>query len=150
MSSSFAPGVASSTPEKPVSPATLSAEARRAMWSQFLGFGMDAYDMAMVIVLSPILQKIFAPPTLSPVGQFLSVALLYAATMAARPVGGAVFGHFADKLGRRLLLVITIGGVGVMSVACALVPSPETIGLPAAYAIFMAMRFVMGCFFGGE
>ena len=30
------------------------------MWSQFLGFGMDAYDMAMVVVLTPVLSKTFA------------------------------------------------------------------------------------------
>ena len=120
------------------------------MWSQFLGFGMDAYDMAMVVVLAPVLAETFASPQLGPTGRFLMVALLYAVTMAARPLGAAFFGHYADKTGRRFLLVLTIAGVGVLSVACAIIPSPARIGLSAAYAVFMVVRFFMGCFFGGE
>lgn len=65
----------------------MSPGARRAMMSQFLGFGMDAYDMAMVVVLSSILAKVFAFPRLGPTGRFLIVALLYAATAAARLLG---------------------------------------------------------------
>lgn len=128
----------------------LTIDARRAMWAQFLGYGLDAYDMAMVIVLAPVLSKIFTSPELSEALQFLMVALLYAVTLAARPLGAAVFGHYADKIGRRSLLVVTIGGVGVMSAVCGLIPTPHKIGLTAAYAIFMAARFIMGCFFGGE
>jgi len=120
------------------------------MWSQFLGFGMDAYDMAMVVVLTPVLSKTFASPQLSVTGRFLMVALLYAVTMAARPVGALIFGHLADRMGRRSLLIITIAGVGALSAVCALIPSPARVGLTAAYTLFMAARFVMGCFFGGE
>ena len=128
----------------------LSIDAKRAMWAQFLGYGLDAYDMAMVIVLAPVLSKIFTSPKLSEAGQFLMVAILYAVTLAARPLGAAVFGHYADKIGRRSLLVVAIGGVGVMSSMCGFIPTPATIGLTAAYAIFMVTRFIMGCFFGGE
>jgi len=128
----------------------MSGYAKRAMWSQFLGFGMDAYDMAMVIVLSPVLAKIFAGKNLPEAWQFLSIAFLYAITMAARPVGAAIFGHYADTIGRRRLLLITIAGVGVMSVLCAVIPTPDQIGLVAAYLIFGVIRFFMGCFFGGE
>ncbi len=128
----------------------MSQDAKRAMWSQFLGFGMDAYDMAMIIVLAPVLAKIFASPKLSDAWQFLMVALLYAVTMAARPVGAAFFGHYADKVGRRFLLILTIAGVGLMSVLCACIPTPSQVGLVTAYVIFMIIRFLMGCFFGGE
>jgi MHS family proline/betaine transporter-like MFS transporter len=128
----------------------LTKDGRKAMWSQFLGFGMDAYDMAMVIVLSPLLAKIFASKNLPEAWQFLAIAFLYAITMAARPVGAAFFGHYADKIGRRKLLVVTIGGVGVMSVLCALLPTPDQIGLVPAYTLFGVIRFLMGCFFGGE
>jgi MHS family proline/betaine transporter-like MFS transporter len=128
----------------------MSGDAKRAMWSQFLGFGMDAYDMAMVVVLAPVLSKIFASKNIPEAWQFLAVAFLYAVTMAARPVGAAFFGHYADKIGRRFLLVLTIAGVGVASVACAFIPTPDQVGLVWAYSIFMFIRFIMGCFFGGE
>jgi hypothetical protein len=49
--------------------------ARRAMVSQFLGFGLDAYDMALVLVMAPVLTKHFAEPNQSAAWQYLSVVL---------------------------------------------------------------------------
>jgi MFS family permease len=127
-----------------------SKDAKRAAIFQFLGFSMDAYDMAMVIVLSPVLAKIFTAKNISEAWQFLAIAFLYAVTMAARPVGAAIFGHFADKIGRRMLLIVAIAGVGVMSGFSSILPTPAMIGLVPAYLVFMLVRFFMGCFFGGE
>lgn len=129
---------------------TFSPDAKRAMISQFLGFGLDAYDMALVIVLAPLLTKVFASPTHSEAWQYLSVAIFYSITMAARPVGAALFGHYADIIGRRNLLIYTIAGVGVMSLMSAFIPTKEQVGVVSAYIIFSILRFVMGCFFGGE
>lgn len=127
----------------------LSKETKMAMISQFLGFMLDAYDMALILIMAPILVKLFAPPSGSAAWQYISIVLLYSITMAARPVGSAIFGHYADKIGRRFLLVFTIGGVGLMSVLSAFLPTQATAGV-WAYAIFSVLRFVLGCFFGGE
>lgn len=127
----------------------LSRETRLAMFSQFLGFMLDAYDMAMVIVMAPILTKIFASPKGSETWQYLSIVFTYSITMAARPVGSAVFGHYADKIGRRFLLVLTISGVGVMSLLAGCLPTYQQVGV-WSYVIFCVLRFMMGCFFGGE
>jgi len=69
--------------------------------------------------------------------------------MAARPIGSAFFGHYADKIGRRFLLVLTIGGVGVMSLIAGFLPTYAQVGV-WSYVIFCVLRFFMGCFFGGE
>jgi len=130
--------------------AVVSKDAKRAMVSQFLGFGLDAYDMALVIVMAPLLTKVFATPTSSAAWQYLSVVLFYSITMAARPVGAAIFGHYADKIGRRFLLILTIGGVGVMSLLSAFIPTREQVGMGVAYLVFGILRFLMGVFFGGE
>jgi MHS family proline/betaine transporter-like MFS transporter len=127
----------------------LSKATRMAMISQFLGFMLDAYDMALVLVMAPILVKVFASPTGSEAWQYISIVLTYSITMAARPVGSAIFGHYADKIGRQLLLVITIAGVGVMSLVAAFLPTYQQMGA-WAYVLFCVLRFVMGCFFGGE
>ena len=63
----------------------LSSDGRKAMWSQFLGFGMDAYDMAMVIVLSPLLAKIFADKNLPEAWQFLAIASFIRSSELAEP-----------------------------------------------------------------
>ena len=126
----------------------LSNDTKKAMLSQFLGFGLDAYDMAMVVVLAPILTSYLLPQ----VGVWLGSTprfLLYSITMAARPVGSAFFGHFADKIGRRWLLVFTIAGVGLMSLLAGFLPTYAQVG-GWAYFIFSVLRFLMGCFFGGE
>jgi MFS family permease len=119
------------------------------MFSQFLGFGLDAYDMAMVVVLAPILKDLFIAPGGSAAWQYTKILLLYSITMAARPVGSAFFGHYADKIGRRWLLMFTIAGVGVMSLLSGFLPTYATVGA-LAYLLFSILRFLMGCFFGGE
>jgi len=128
---------------------TLSKQTKMAMISQFLGFGLDAYDMAMVIVMAPILGKIFISPKGSALWQYIAVVLGYSITMAARPVGSAFFGAYADKIGRRFLLIFTIGGVGVMSLLSGFLPTYAKAGA-SAYVLYCVLRFFMGCFFGGE
>ena len=127
----------------------LSKNAKMVMGSQFLGFMLDAYDMAIVLVMAPILVKMFSSPTGSEAWRYITIVFTYSITMAARPVGSAFFGHYADKIGRRFLLVLTIGGVGVMSFTSAFLPTYDQIGI-WAYVLFCLLRFVMGCFFGGE
>ncbi len=135
---------------QPGSSSIITKEAKRAMVSQFLGFGLDAYDMALVIVMAPILTKVFASPGQSGAWQYLTVVLFYSITMAARPLGSAIFGHYADKIGRRNLLIYTIAGVGVMSVLGALTPTREQVGAGTAFLVFGLIRLFMGIFFGGE
>ena len=127
----------------------LSKDTRMAMGSQFLGFMLDAYDMAIVLVMAPILVKIFSSPTGSEAWRYITIVLTYSITMAARPFGSAFFGHYADRIGRRLLLIQTIGGVGLMSLMSAFLPTYDQIGL-WAYILFCVLRFLMGFFFGGE
>jgi MFS family permease len=127
----------------------LSKTTRMAMISQFLGFGLDAYDMALVLVMAPILVKVFASPKGSEAWQFITIVLTYSITMAARPVGSAIFGHLADKIGRQSLLVVTIAGVGLMSLVAGFLPTYAQLGV-WSYVIFCILRFIMGCFFGGE
>ncbi|MGA3093295.1 MAG: MFS transporter [Terriglobales bacterium] len=129
--------------------AELSKDAKMAMVSQFLGFMLDAYDMALVLVMAPILVKVFVSPKGSAAWQYIVIVFSYSITMAARPIGSALFGRYADKMGRRFLLVLTIGGVGVMSVLGGFLPTYAQIGV-WSYVIFCTLRLLMGIFFGGE
>jgi MFS family permease len=127
----------------------LSKQTKMARASQFLGFMRDAYDMALVLVMAPILVKVFVSPHGSAAWQYITIVFSYSITMAARPVGSAIFGRYAGKIGRRFLLIFTIGGVGVMSLLGGFLPTYQQVGV-WSYVIFCALRFVMGCFFGGE
>ena len=77
----------------------LCKDTRMAMGSQFLGFMLDAYDMAIVLVMAPILVKIFSSPTGNEAWRYITIVLNYSITMAARPFGWAFFGHYADRIG---------------------------------------------------
>jgi MHS family proline/betaine transporter-like MFS transporter len=127
----------------------LSKDARMAMFSQFLGFMLDAYDMALVLVMAPILTKVFISPKGSAAWQYIVIVFTYSITMASRPIGSALFGRYADKIGRQFLLVLTIGGVGLMSLLGGFLPTYAQIGV-WSYVIFCVLRLVMGIFFGGE
>jgi MFS family permease len=127
----------------------LSKQTKMAMASQFLGFMLDAYDMAMVLVMAPILVKVFVSPKGSAAWQYIVIVFSYSITMASRPIGSAIFGRYADKIGRRFLLVLTIGGVGVMSLLGGFLPTYAQIGV-WSYVIFCLLRLLMGVFFGGE
>ncbi|MGC8607213.1 MAG: MFS transporter, partial [Vulcanisaeta sp.] len=118
--------------------------------SQFVGFFLDAYDLTFVTAMTTILAAVLMPPTLSKsvVGYFLTL-LGYAFTMIARPVGSAIFGNFADKIGRRDTLMITILGYGIMSAVTAAIPTYAQIGW-VAFWIYAAIRFILGIFVGGE
>ena len=127
----------------------LSRDAKMAMMSQFLGFMLDAYDMALVLVMAPILVKVFISPKGSAAWQYIVIVFTYSITMAARPIGSAIFGRYADKIGRQFLLVLTIGGVGLMSLLGGFLPTYAQIGA-WSYVIFCSLRLLMGIFFGGE
>jgi len=68
-----------------------------AMMSQFLGFMLDAYDMALVLVMAPVLIKVFVSPKGSAAWQYIVIVFTYSITMASRPIGSALFGRYADK-----------------------------------------------------
>ena len=127
----------------------LSKQTKMAMASQFLGFMLDAYDMAMVLVMAPILVNVFLSPKGSAAWQYIVILFTYSITMAARPLGSAIFGAYADKIGRRFLLILTIGGVGLMSLLGGFLPTYAQVGV-WSYVSFCVLRLLMGIFFGGE
>jgi MFS family permease len=66
-----------------------------------------------------------------------------------RPIGGLVFGHYGDKLGRKKLLVISLVAMGVATFAIGLLPGYATIGI-AAPLLLVVLRLVQGFAIGGE
>ncbi|GGI71987.1 MFS transporter [Vulcanisaeta souniana JCM 11219] len=110
---------------------------------------MDAYDMTLVIALTPILNKVFLPAAISPFLASTITLLGYALTLLFRPIGSALFGHFGDRIGRRDTLLITLGGIGAASALTAALPTYAQVGL-VAYGLFAMLRAILGIFAGGE
>lgn len=88
-------------------------------------------------------------PNLSPGMATIASMSTFAAAFVSRPLGGAVFGHFGDRLGRKATLVATLLIMGLATVAVGLTPGAATIGV-AAPLIVLALRLFQGFAVGGE
>ena len=104
----------------------------------------DSYGTAAGIVFN----KLFFPGEDPVVGTLLSLAT-FALGFLARPVGGLIFGHLGDRVGRKRTLVATMMIMGVATCAIGLVPDYATIGL-AAPALLVILRLLQGIAIGGE
>jgi MFS family permease len=95
-----------------------------------------------------VLNKVIFDPADPAAGTLASFAT-FAVGFFARPIGGIVFGHLGDRLGRQLVLVITLTGMAVSSTLIGLIPSYDSIGLWAA-VILVILRILQGLGAGAE
>lgn len=130
-----------------VAPSELSA--RRAVQAAYLGFFVDMFDAYLPIaVLAPALNY-FIPGGLSGAAQATIFYVVFSVTLIGRPLGAVVFGHVADRLGRRRTTLVSFGGFGVVTLLIAALPGYDTWGA-AAVGVLVALRLVDGIFIGGE
>jgi sugar transport protein len=108
-------------------------------WYDFFIFGTAA---------ALIFNKIFFP-SFDPVTGTLAAFASFAVRFTARPVGGAVFAHYGDKLGRKPMLVYSLLLMGAAAVMMGLLPGYASIGIWAPILLVM-LRFAQGFGVGGE
>jgi MFS family permease len=122
---------------------------RSALKGAFLGFYVDLFDIYLpIVVLAPAIAY-FVSPELSTSATAIVSASIFAATLVGRPVGAAIFGHFADTIGRRRTAIISVAGFGTATLLIALLPGYEQWGIMAVI-LLIALRFLDGIFLGGE
>lgn len=125
------------------------AKTRGAVRGAFLGFYVDLFDIYLpIVVLAPAIIY-FVSPELGPDATAIVSASIFASTLLGRPLGAAIFGHFADTIGRRRTALISVTGFGVATLLIALLPGYEQWGI-AAVVLLILLRFVDGIFLGGE
>lgn len=95
-----------------------------------------------------VFNKLFFP-TLDPITGVLAAFATYAVGFIGRPLGGILFGHFGDRIGRKSMLMLTLLMMGIPTIAIGLLPTYEQIGYWAA-ALLVVMRFLQGMAVGGE
>ncbi|MGH3897956.1 MAG: MFS transporter, partial [Pseudonocardiaceae bacterium] len=88
-------------------------------------------------------------PAFSPLAGTLLAFATYAIGFVARPLGGVIFGHFGDRMGRKDVLVITLLMMGISTFLIGVLPTYATIGV-AAPLLLVLLRFVQGLGLGGE
>lgn len=124
-------------------------EVRRVVLSSYLGSTIEFYDFLLYTTAAALVFPTVFFGNLDPVAGTIASYLTFAAGYVARPLGGAIFGHFGDRLGRKKMLILTMFIMGIASTAIGLVPSGETIGAAGAF-ILLALRIVQGIAIGGE
>jgi uncharacterized membrane protein YfcA len=135
-------------PARPVGVAATSGlSARRALQAAYLGFFVDMFDVYLPIaVLAPALPY-FIPSVLSGAAQATIFYVVFAVTLIGRPLGAVVFGHVADRLGRRRTTLVSVAGFGVVTLLIAALPGYDAWG---AGAILVLVVLLNGIFIGGE
>jgi metabolite-proton symporter len=117
--------------------------------ASMLGTTVEWYDFFLYGVASAIvLPQVFFPAADPLAGTLLSLGT-FAIGFIARPLGGLVFGHYGDRIGRKKLLVLSLLMMGLSTFAIGLLPGYATIGV-AAPAILVLLRLVQGFAIGGE
>lgn len=125
------------------------ATQRRVAVSSLLGTAIEYYDFLIYASLAAlVLGQVFFPESDPAIGTIASFGTL-AAGYVARPVGGIIFGHCGDRAGRKSVLILTMGIMGVASFLIGLLPTYHTIGV-AAPVLLVILRIAQGVALGGE
>ncbi len=122
---------------------------RKVVTSSTIGAMVEWYDFFLYgVVAGLVFNKLYFPSTDPLVGTLLAYAT-FAAGFVARPLGGIIFGHFGDTLGRKRMLVLTLMIMGVATTAIGLIPTYEQIGVWAPILLLIC-RIAQGIGLGGE
>jgi metabolite-proton symporter len=122
---------------------------RRVVLASFIGTAIEWYDFFLYNTAAALVfDKLFFPK-LAPANATLAAFATYSVGFFARPLGGVVFGHFGDRMGRKSMLVITLMMMGVSTFLVGLVPTYSSIGA-AAPLLLVVLRFIQGFGVGGE
>ncbi|UXN07961.1 MFS transporter [Bartonella sp. HY761] len=121
----------------------------RAALAAFLGTAIEWYDFYIYgTAAALVFGQLFFPSESSYLGNLAALGT-FAVGFIARPFGAAIFGHFGDKLGRRLSLVITLLIMGGVTTLIGALPTYESIGMYAAI-LLVFLRLIQGIAVGGE
>lgn len=112
----------------------LTGDQRNAFMASFLGWTMDAFDYFLVVLVYADIATTFHHTK-------TDVAFLTTATLAMRPVGALLFGLWADRVGRRVPLMVDVSFYSVIGFLCAFAPN---------FTLLVILRLLYGIGMGGE
>jgi MFS family permease len=117
--------------------------------ASFIGTSIEYYDFFIYgTAAALVFPQLFFPQTSPLVGTLLAFATLGVGFLA-RPVGGVLFGHFGDRVGRKKMLVISLVGMGLATLGMGLLPTYAQIGIIAPI-LLTVLRLFQGVMVGGE
>jgi metabolite-proton symporter len=121
----------------------------RIVSASLIGTTIEWYDFFLYGSAAALVFNTLFFPTSDPLVGTLIAFVTYAIGFLARPLGGVVFGHFGDKIGRKKLLVLSLMLMGGATFAMGLLPTYGTIGVGAPI-LLTVLRLIQGFALGGE
>jgi metabolite-proton symporter len=122
---------------------------RRVVAASLIGTTVEWYDFFLYgSAAALVFNKLFFPQYEPLTGTLLAFTT-YALGFIARPIGGIVFGHFGDRIGRKRLLMLSLVLMGLATMLIGLLPTHAQIGIWAPIALVL-LRLVQGFAVGGE
>lgn len=122
---------------------------RRVVAASLIGATIEWYDFFLYGTVAGIVFNKLYFPAKDPLISILLAYTTFAVGFLARPLGGVIFGHFGDRIGRKSMLVVTLMVMGVATVLIGLLPTYQRIGV-AAPILLLVLRVLQGIGLGGE
>jgi MFS transporter, MHS family, shikimate and dehydroshikimate transport protein len=119
------------------------------VFASCFGTIIEWYDFLIYATAAALVFNQAFFPTIDPLAGTLASLATYAVGFLARPLGGALFGHFGDRLGRKSMLVVTLFVMGLSTFLIGLLPTYNSIGVLAPI-LLIVLRIVQGIGLGGE
>jgi MFS family permease len=124
-------------------------EARTVIASSYLGSTIEYYDFLLYATAAAV---VFPKVFFSGLDDWVGVVAAYgtfAAGYVARPLGGIIFGHFGDRVGRKGMLIVSMAVMGVASTLIGVIPDASVAG-PWGAVLLVILRVFQGIAVGGE
>ncbi|WP_181019487.1 MFS transporter [Nonomuraea typhae] len=124
-------------------------QTRRVILASLVGTSLEWYDFFLYTTASALVFGKLFFPSLDPFYATIAALASNAVAFVARPLGGIVFGHYGDRVGRKTVLVVTLLMMGVSTFLIGVLPGYESVGILAP-VLLAVLRFVQGLGLGGE
>ena len=122
---------------------------RRVALTSLAGTSIEWYDFFLYATAAAVIFPIAFFPQEDPTTALLISFSSLAVGFLARPLGGVVFGHFGDRIGRKRTLVVALMMMGITTTLIGFLPTYASIGV-AAPILLVLLRFVQGLAIGGQ
>src|SRR3990167_1834951 len=122
---------------------------KRILASGAVGNILETYDLILISLMATTLGKIFFPPALDPYAHVVDVFYVFLIGLLVRPIGNIIMGSFADQIGRKKLMIISLVFTGAGTALIGILPSYDYLGIWSTI-LFILLRIFQNFFAGIE